>query len=88
MDPLAGDLAIRLAAVPARRASDGLGLGIRNAVLATLISTAAVWFPFLPPAGTFAKDEPRYFLSAGMFIHHRPPENGARRLAPGRTGLP
>jgi PAS domain S-box-containing protein len=42
--------------------------GFSSGLVATLLSTAIVWFEFIPPEGWFAKEEPRSLLSAGMFI--------------------
>jgi PAS domain S-box-containing protein len=42
--------------------------GFSSGLVATLLSTAIVWFEFIPPEGWFAKEEPRSLLSAGMYI--------------------
>ena len=42
--------------------------GLRGGVGATLTSAALVWWYFIPPERTLVKAEPRYLLSAAVFI--------------------
>ena len=41
--------------------------GTAGGVMATLVSVVLVWWSFVPPEHTFAKDEPRFVLAAAMF---------------------
>jgi len=42
--------------------------GTAGGVTATLVSVVLVWWSFVPPEHTFAKDEPRFVLAAAMFV--------------------
>ncbi len=42
--------------------------GVAGGVGATLVSTALAWWYFLPPERTLLKEEPKYFLAAGVFV--------------------
>lgn len=42
--------------------------GTAGGVMATLVSVVLVWWSFVPPEHTFAKDEPRFVLAAAMFV--------------------
>jgi PAS domain S-box-containing protein len=42
--------------------------GTLGGVMATLVSAVLVWWSFVPPEHTLAKDEPRYVLAAAVFV--------------------
>jgi len=52
---------------PAVFVSSWIG-GKRGGIAATAISTLLVWWAFVPPEHTLAKDDPRYVLSAVVFL--------------------
>ncbi len=52
---------------PAMLASAWIG-GTASGIAATLLATCLVWWRFLPPERTLAKDEPGYILSALVFL--------------------
>lgn len=51
---------------PAVFASSWIG-GVSGGILATALSTALVWWFFVPPEHALAKGEPRYLFAAGAF---------------------
>jgi Domain of unknown function (DUF4118) len=53
--------------VPLLSRSSWIG-GLRAGVAATVVSTLLVWWSFVPPQHTLVKEEPRYVLSAAMFV--------------------
>ena len=42
--------------------------GLPAGLWATVLSTTLVWWFFVPPEHSFAKEDPRYFLAAGVFV--------------------
>ncbi len=52
---------------PAVLLSSWIG-GLWAGVTATVVSTLLVWWSFVPPQHTLVKEEPRYVLSAAMFV--------------------
>jgi sigma-B regulation protein RsbU (phosphoserine phosphatase) len=42
--------------------------GLTSGIVATLLSSVIVWWRFLPPEYTFAKDAARYIISAAVFL--------------------
>src|SRR5712675_2180719 len=42
--------------------------GFRSGVGATLLSTALLWYYFMPPRHTLIKSDPRFYLTAMIFI--------------------
>lgn len=42
--------------------------GLSGGILATLVSASIVWWAFVPPEHTFAKDEARYLISGFVFL--------------------
>ena len=52
---------------PAVFVSSWIG-GLSAGLWATVLSTILVWWFFVPPEHCFAKEDPRYFLAAGVFV--------------------
>lgn len=52
---------------PAVFVSSWIG-GLSAGLWGTVISTILVWWFFVPPEHSFAKEDPRYFLAAGVFV--------------------
>jgi PAS domain S-box-containing protein len=52
---------------PAVFLSSWLG-GFGSGIAATIMSTIAVWWYFLPPSGTLVKSDPMYVIAAGIFV--------------------
>jgi PAS domain S-box-containing protein len=53
--------------IPAILASAWLG-GVLSGVVSSALSTALVWWAFLPPERTIVKGQPAYFLSGAVFL--------------------